>query len=189
MINLLPQEEKQKLLSDKKKKLTIILSIIVTVFLLCLMLILLSINFYLLAETDNQKNIFEQAKKENETPDFVNLNGIVKKYNSTLAQVDSFYKQEKYFSNVLEIISGVPAPKNLYLTNFSLNRQKDGKIKVDIAGKSDTRDDLLLFQKNIEANDEIKNPYFSPQSWISPKNVNFSLSFEIDKPNQNENQQ
>jgi Tfp pilus assembly protein PilN len=179
MINLLPLEEKQKLLSKKKEKLTMILGIIVLVFLVCLTLVLLSIKFYILAETDSQKNILEQTQKENQTPDSANFNGIIQKYNGILTQIDSFYKKEIYFNQALDIISSVESPAGLYLTNLSLKRDESGKIKVNVSGTSDTRDNLLLFKKNIEGDTEIKNSYFSPESWISPKNVNFSLSFEI----------
>jgi hypothetical protein len=179
MINLLPPEEKQKLLLENRGKLTTTLGIIVLVSLVCLTLILLSIEFYILAETNNQKNILEQAKKENQTPDFNNFSNIIKKYNGILVQLNSFYKGEIYFSQVLKIISGVQKPAGLYLTDFSLNRQKSGIVQVSVSGVSDTRDNLLVFQKNIEQDAEITNPYFLPESWISPKNVNFSLTLEI----------
>ena len=42
-----------------------------------------------------------------------------------------------------------------------------------------------LFKKNIEDNKEIHKSSFSPESWINPKNANFSLTFSID---QNEKQ-
>lgn len=186
MINLLPLEEKQKLLLFKKEKLAAIWGIVVLVFLICLTLVLLSIKFYILSETDYQKNILAQNEQQNQIPDFANLNGIIQKYNATLAQLDSFYKKEIYFNQALKIITDVPSPEGLYLTNFSLDRDEKGIVKASVSGVSDTRDNLLIFQKNIEQDQEIKNPYFSPESWINPKNVNFSLTFEID---QNEKQE
>lgn len=181
MINLLPLEEKQKLLLVKKERLAIIWGIVVSVFLVCLILILLSIKFYILTETDYQENILQQTEREDQTPDFINLNSVIQKYNVSLAQADSFYKKEIYFSQALQIITGVPSPKGLYLTNFSLSRNETGMVQVSVSGVSDTRDNLLIFQKNIEDNQDIKNPYFSPESWISPKNVNFSLTFYLSK--------
>ena len=181
MINLLPLEEKQKLSLKNKEKLTIVLGIVVLVSLVCLTLILLSIKFYILAKTDYQKNILEQAEKKYQTPDFVSLNGVIKKYNTTLIQLDSFYKKEIYFNKVLNIITDVPTPKGLYLADFSLNRDKNGIVQVSVSGVSNTRENLLIFRKNVEAVREIKNPYFSPGSWASPKDISFSLTFEIDQ--------
>lgn len=186
MINLLPLEEKQKLLAEKKEKLTKIWGIIILVFLVSLILILLSIKFYILTATDLQKYILAQTEKKYQTDDFTNLNNTIGKYNKILSQLDSFYKKEVYFSHALDLITGVQSPKDLYLNNFSIIRDAKGKIQVSLSGASESRDDLLVFKKNIEQSSEISNLYFSPESWINQKNVVFSLTFEF-KPNlQNE---
>lgn len=179
MINLLPFEEKQKLLLERKEKLTVVLGVIVLVSLICLILVLLSIKFYILADTDYQKNILAEAKQKSQTQDFANFNSIIQKYNKTLAQVDSFYKKETYFNKALENITGVSSPKGLYLTNISLSRDKAGIIQANVSGISDTRDSLLIFKQNIEKTQEIINSSFSSDSWISPKNVKFSLTFSL----------
>lgn len=186
MINLLPLEEKQKLFLKKKEKLTIIWGIVILVSLVCLTLILLSIKFYILAETDYQKNMLKQAEQENQTPDVASLTSTIKKYNVILAQLDSFYTKEIHFNQVLKIITDISKPKNLYLTSFSLSRDKTGAVQLIVAGISDTRENLLVFKKNIEQDQKIENPYFSPESWLNPTNANFSLTFKV---NFNENQQ
>jgi len=180
MINLLPPEEKQKLFLRKKEKLAAILGIVAVVFLICLILILSSIKFYVSAEVDYQKTALQQTKQENQTLDAVNLDNIIQKYNGVLTQLDSFYKKEIHFSRVLKNISDIPTPKDLRFTNFSLNRDPaSGTTHVMVAGVSGTRDELLFFKNNIGTDKQIINPYFSPESWISPKNANFSLTFEI----------
>lgn len=179
MINLLPPKERQKLFLEKQNKLTIIWGIIVLVFLVCLALILLAINFYLLAEADQQNLLLKQVQQENQTSEFVDLNGVIEKYNRVLLQLDSFYKKEIYFSQALKIITSVPSDSGLYFKSFLLNRNENGIVQVNVSGVSDTRDILLAFRRNIEADKYIKNPYFSPESWTSPNNVNFSLKFEI----------
>jgi hypothetical protein len=179
MINLLPQKEKQNLILEKKEKLSVILGFMVLVSLFCLALVLLSVEFYVLSDTNYQKIILEEAQKKNQINRPASSKNIILKYNGILSQLDSFYKKEIYFNHVLDIISNIQKPQNLYLANYSLIRDENGKIKVDVSGVSNTRDDLLLFQKNIETDSEIENPYFSPESWISPKNANFTLSFEI----------
>jgi len=188
MINLLPEEEKQKLLFERKKRMATILGIVVLVAIICMTLILLSIKFYILAETDSQKGELKQAELEYKTTDFTNMNAIIKNYNSTLAQLDSFYKKEIYFNQVFKTVTGVPSPEGVRLLNFSLIRdEKSGLVRVNVSGISNTRDNLLIFKKSIEAGASgalnIKNPYFSPESWISPKNVNFSLTLEIVRNN------
>jgi hypothetical protein len=183
MINLLLLEEKQKLASEKKQKLVTVWGVVILFSLVCLTLILLSLKFYVLAEYSYQKDILEQSQKQNQTPDFINFSEIIKKYNATLSQIDSFYKKELYLYKALEVISRIPSPAGLYVINISLIKDDSGKIQVSMSGLSNTRDDLLAFKKNIEDDKEIKKSYFPPENWVTQKNVNFSLTFEIDALN------
>jgi len=182
MINLLPIAEKQKLLSEKKEKITIIWGIVVLVFLVCLGLVLFSIKFCVLAKADSQKAILRQAEAEKKTAGIANLNSDIQKYNQTLSQLNSFYKKEIYFNKALKIITDIPKPEGIYLTNFSLSREGGGAVKFAISGVVDTREELLVYKKNIEMVPAIKNLNFSSESWISPKNANFSFTFGIIEP-------
>lgn len=179
MINLLPPEEKQKLISQKRERLTAVLGTVILISLVCLILILLSIKFYILAATDYQRNALEQAERKYKTQDFVVMTNTIEKYNTILAQLSSFYEKEIYFSKVLEIITNIPSDKNLLITNFSLSRDESGTVKVSISGISNTRENLLAFKNSVELEEKIKKPYFSPESWTAPKNAPFSLTFEI----------
>jgi hypothetical protein len=181
MINLLPPIEKNKLASEMKEKILFIWSIIILSALVCLTLILLAIKFYLLADVDYQNNILKEARQEDQSQDISNFTDIVKKYNATLVQLDSFYKKEIYFNKVLGTINGISFPENLYLTSISLARATSGYIQVNISGISATRDELISFRKSIEEQKKIINPSFSSESWVSPKNVNFTLSFQINE--------
>lgn len=179
MINLLPPKEKEKLSSKKKEKLIAILGITVLVSLVCLILILSSIKSYVVAEAASQKIILEQAEKKYQTPNFLNLESIIQKYNGILVQLRTFYEQKIYSSQALKIISNIQRPEGLYLTELSLSRDENKKIKVTAAGISDSRENLLLFKKNIEEAQKIENSYFSPESWINPKDINFNLTFDV----------
>jgi len=179
MINLLPPEEKERLFLENKKKLVIILGITTLIPLVCLVLILSSIRFYMLGEVNTQKVILEEAVKKYQTPDFLTFKEIIEKSNSVVTQVEYFYKKEASVSNALKMILEIQRPPNLYLTNLSLTRDENQKMNIMAIGVSQSRDDLLAFQKNIEVNKEIKNPYFSPESWVNAENVAFKLTFEI----------
>jgi len=181
MINLLPAKEKENLFLKKKEKLIFILGIIVLVCLICLILILSSIKFYIAFEANSQKIILEQAEKRYQTSNFLNYKIIIQKYNKILDQLGAFYGQELYFNQALKIISSIQYPNGLYLTNLSLSRNENKKIEVAVTGISNSRENLLLFKKNIEENQKIENSYFLPENWTNPKNINFNLSFEISK--------
>jgi len=183
MINLLPPIEKEELMIEQRKRLTIILGSFFLIVLVCFFLVLLSVDFYILGEAASQKIILEDAQKRYKTPDFINAEDIVKKYNKDLSLLKSFYEQDLGISQTLKNIADIERPEGLYFTNLFLNRDAaGGLIKVNISGFSKNRELLLAFRKNLEnAPAMIKNPYFSPESWIKAENINFSLSLEIVK--------
>ena len=127
MINLLPPEEKIKLLSQKREKLVVILGITITIPLLCFILILLSIRFYILGEINSQKILLQQAEKEYQTPEFLVFKDIIQKNDKILDRIEPFYKKETYITQVLETISRIARPENLYLTNISVIEAKTRK--------------------------------------------------------------
>ncbi len=179
MINLLPEQERQKLFLDRRRKLTIIFVGIVLAFLICLILILTAIKFYILSEVDSQKGTLAQVQQQNQSQEFKDLSNTIKRYDAILAQLDVFYKKELYFNQALKTITGVPGATGIHLANFALSRDKKGNVQVGVSGVSDTRDNLLDYKKNIELTQQIKNLVFAPESWISPQNANFSLTFNI----------
>lgn len=179
MTNLLPPKEIEKLSLEQNKRLVIVLGSIVLIFLICLILVLSSINFYISGETNYQKYLLEQTEKQYQGTDFLDFKNVIQKYNKILIQLKVFYGEKIYFNDILKTISGIEKPEGLYLTDLSLNRGETNKIKVIVAGFSDTRENLLIFKKNIEREGKIKNPNFSSESWVNPKNINFYLTFEV----------
>lgn len=165
---------------DRIKSLVIILCTIVLVSLICLVLILLSVKFSVLSEASYQKSILEQAAAEYQFADSTKLKESIKKYNEIMPEVLSFYQKEIYFSEAAAIISEIPRPEGVYFTSVFLDGQKyEGEIEANISGISNTRDNLILFKKNIEIQKGVKNVFFSPESWINPTNIKFKLTFVI----------
>jgi len=180
MINLLPTKEKEELILERNKKLAIILGSALLIALVCLILVLLSVKFYILGQAVSQKFTLEQAENKYQTPDFLIYKGLLEDYNKNFAQLRSFYKNKIQFSAVLENILEVERPEGVYFTDLSLARSEDSnKVEAKLSGISDTRDNLLLFKKNIEESKVIKNQSFSSESWINSKDVNFYLTFEV----------
>ncbi len=179
MINLLPPSLKQKLALEHQKNVVMILGFTILVPLICLTLLLLSIKTYISAEVNSQKIASEQAQKISQTPEFVKFGETIKNGNALLLQLKSFYKRQIYISNALHLISGINRPENLYFTSLDLHQTQSLAFKVTIAGFSQSREDLLVFQKNIQQKKEIENLVFSPESWINPSRTPFYLTFEI----------
>ena len=180
MINLLPPGEKEELISENNKKLAMVLGNVIVISLVCLVLVLFSLKFYILGEVNYQKTILDNSEKKYQTPDFLLFKQIIQRYNSILIKVDKFYEKETYFNDALKTILMVQMPNGLSLTSITMDRTKEGdKIRVNVSGISDSRDNLSIFKNNIEGDKKIENVYFPPEDWIKPRNINFYLTFEI----------
>lgn len=180
MINLLPQKEKEERSFEQAKKLEIILEAIVLISVVCLILVLLSVDFYILGESVSRKFILKQAESQYKTTDFLKYKNILQGYNKNIAKVDSFYKNEAPIGSAIKKVAEIERPAGVYFNSLSLNRgENNNRIQVSISGNSDTRDNLLIFKRNIEKEDGVSNSNFSPESWINPTAISFNLTFEI----------
>ncbi len=179
MINLLPPLEKKALKSEITKNLVIVLWYMFIIFLVALSLVLFSVKFYILQDENSQKVVLDLVKKQYETPESLSAKELIVKYNASLLKVDDFYKKEVYFSEALKTILETQRPAEVYFTNISMEKSKNGAgVKITILGTSDTRDNLLVFKDNIEANPKIKNAYFPPANWVKPKDIIFNLTLD-----------
>lgn len=184
MINLLPPEEKEKLLLEKKKVLITILLILVLYFLFCLIFILFSIKTYSQIQLEFQKAFLLRTEKGLGESEIKNFQEKIKGTNLTLTKINLFYQQQIYFSEVLERISKILS-QEIYLTNFSAafytkEKEKTG-IKFSLSGFAPTRETLIEFKKNLEKEEDFKEIYFPPTNWVKPTDIDFSLTFKINK--------
>ncbi len=182
MINLLPQKEKDVLYLKRVKNLSLVLGSIVVISIICMVFVLMSVKFYMLTEADNQKFLLTEAQKSYKSPTIEYLKNVIEKYNKLLPVVINFYQKRIYTSDVLAVISSVEKADGLYFTSMSLDSQtSENSVRVIISGTSDTRENLLAFQKKLSEQGKIKNVSFSPDSWISPTKTNFKVSFDFVK--------
>jgi|SRR3990167_4142097 len=181
MINLLPQKERDVIYSKQVEKLINVLGMTILIGLVCLVLILLSVKLYISGQTSLQKFELEGAQKIIQSPNSLNLQNTVLKYNDALSRASSFYVDQVYMSQILDILSGITRPEGLYFTGISLDATQKNKESVGIivSGISDTRDGLTIFKKNIEEEKKIGAAYFPPESWVKSQNINFNVTLEI----------
>ncbi len=183
MINLLPPEEKEKLLLEKKKILITIFLILVLYFLFCLIFILFSVKAYSETQLEFQKALLLKTEKGLGDSEIKNFQEKIDKTNSTLTKIDSFYQQQIYFSEILERISKI-LPPEIYLTNFSAvfytKEKEETGIKFSLSGFAPARETLIEFRKNLEKEEDFKEIYFPPTNWVKPIDIDFSLSFKIE---------
>lgn len=180
MINLLPQKAKVELQFEKNKKLVIVLGNVALTITICLILILISIKFYILAVVTAQQNTFFNTEKSYQNPEDMALKEDIQTYNANLVKVNNFYKNELYFSDTVKTILHIQRPQGVYFTGMNLDSDKtQNKVKVSIAGISDTRDNLLTFKDNLEKSDTLHDIYFPADSWVKQKDVTFNVTFEV----------
>lgn len=180
MLNLLPPSEKKVLVQEKQKRLFLVLCFELLVFLCCIILVFLSIEFYGLGEVVSQDFALEQVKNESQSNEFLHFENLMQEYNQKLILVDSFYKSQKFMGGALNTITSIQKPSQLYFTRISFQPKNQSKnIEVTIAGYSNTRDSLIVFRNNIEANEKTRNVNFSPESWVRQKDINFNVTLDV----------
>ena len=187
MINLLPPQEKEKLLFEGKKKLTIVLGNMVLISLILLVLVLFALKFYVLKQLVSEKINLSSVQEDYQNLYFMLAKDNMQKYNAIIIKMNNFYKNQMSLSDSLNIVSKINKPKGLYFKSINLENGDNNTINVKIAGFSDTRENLQAFRNNIEAMQQnhstgkIENIYFPAEVWLKPKDVDFNLTFNIVK--------
>ena len=182
MINLLPPEEKNRLLLEKKKKIAIIFGVLVLFILFCIISMLVLFNAFI----KNKINLEEKALSATATKikylKIQNIRKRVKSSNLNFKKLNSFYRQKIYFSDILKDISKI-TPKEIFLTNISISyptkKQKNSKIDISLSGFCPNRETLFDFKKNFQKNKQFRDVYFSPSDWVKPSDINFFVTFKI----------
>lgn len=181
MINLLPIKQKQRLLEEENFRLTLILGTLFLCFLICLSLILFLIKNYTLWDLEAEKILFQQKEKTLSLNK--DLEKEIKESNVFLSDLDSFYQETTSITRLLETINSTLAPR-VYFTGFDFALPKikgKNKPRISINGFCPDRETLLTFQENLKKEQSFSGVYFSPESWVAPENVDFDVSFRLNK--------
>ena len=183
MINLLPEKEKKELqIEETGRKLSLIFFFLF-VFLLVLIFVLLSLKIYILSQVKYSQDILETKEKSLSSFQFQNFKKIIEKTNQDFSKIRNFYDAQIFLTPILEKLS-VLAPQTIYFTNLSFKKifqETELLTEIHISGYAKNRQDLFSFKKDLEAEKEFEDVYFSPSSWVKPGDIDFSLSFKFKK--------
>lgn len=163
----------------QNRKMTAVLGFMALVSLACLLLMLLALYLYLLSQASYHNDLLASTKQKYQTADFLKYKSIITDSNKVLVKVDTFYKNQIHFADALKVVSAIARPQNLRVKNITMEPAKNGLVKVDISGVSDTRESLLAFKQAIESEPMVASSHFPPDNWIKPKDINFYLTLEI----------
>jgi len=180
MINLLPPKEKEEILQEENWKLLMILGTLLLFFLISLLLILFSIKIFVTGEVEAQKILFAEREKEFKNTQMQNLQNNLTAFNKKLSQLDSFYQNQSYSSEILEEISKT-LPPGVYLNNLSIVPQggKEGGFVCNLSGFSPDRQTLLDLKESLEKEKNFQEVYFPSSNWVKPADINFTISFKV----------
>jgi len=188
MINLLPEKEKKELIMDEIWQKIFVWLIFILIFFAFLIFILFSLKLYISAKSNSLANLISQKEKELKVSGFQDYKQTIEKANEDLFKIEKLRKKQILVSPIFERLSDL-TPDSIYFTDFSF--QKDSRkekssskeeifAEIHISGWAETREDLFFFKNKLEAEENFKKVYFSPNSWVKPVNVEFSLSFEYE---------
>ncbi|MBU2578981.1 hypothetical protein KKA09_02595 [Patescibacteria group bacterium] len=207
-INLLPEQEKSELKNKEVLKKISIVMLFVLIATLVLIFALFFLKFFLVAKIESsQKQIF-QKEKELKSDLFQNFQKTIEQENQNLFQISIFRQKQILIIPILEKISSLIVSDSIYFTNFSFQKVskeiksdniakqplalKDeaiatgkGKVQtfgqIHLSGWAKNRQELFYFKKNMEAEKNFKEIYFSPNSWVKPTDISFSLNFQTNE--------
>jgi Tfp pilus assembly protein PilN len=182
MINLLPPEEKEKLVWEKKKRITAVFWFLVLFSVFCLILLLSLAKIYLQGQLKSAQEILTVSSQGAE---YVRIKGIrrrIESAGSDLRKLNSFYADKIYFSDILENVSKI-LPQEVFLTGLSINslagKKEKKKTEISLSGFASTREVLFDFNEELKKDSYFSGVYFSPSNWIKPRDINFFITFKL----------
>ena len=178
MINLLPPEEKQRIINGRKKKIIQIFCFLVFFFFVCIILVLFSLVAYLKDQLNYQKLILNEKKQTLENLEIKDLEEKIENSNSAIKKLSNFYRKEYYLTGILSRITDT-FPSGVYITDLNISDTGDS-FKLDVSGFAPTREILFDLRKKIEEAG-FKDISFPPNNWVKSANIDFYIGFAVAK--------
>lgn len=175
MINLLPPQEKERLVKKETERMVIIWGFIIAVFLVSFAMSVLFTSIQVSSRAQAQELLLEGIRKELENPSVAALKKELISANRFLTRVEPFLLKDKRVSRIFSVIAS-RLPPGLYVTRLSYNQP--GAISLE--GFSPTRQALLIFKQNLEEEAFFSKVDFPPSNWIKPEDINFVVNLNID---------
>ncbi|MFH1200950.1 MAG: hypothetical protein V1484_01310 [bacterium] len=176
MINLIPKEEKKKMLKDFYFRLAILF---VTMLNFCILIALFSIlPSYFISSMKHSliKANLENQKLEPLPPSGKNSLALVQDINKKLILVENFEKNKFLIST--KVINAILLKKrpDIKITQIVYeNNEIDGR-KISLTGIAPSREVLLLFRQALEDSSTFKDVNLPISNFVKGSNINFYLS-------------
>lgn len=147
------------------------------IFLISGFFILFAARVYLDAEINLQAAFATEKEKEQKKTVIQDFKKDLERINEKLQSIQEISNRDVYLADIFKKIS-LFLPDGAYLTNFSF-RYDVKPAKISIGGFCPTREKLLLFQKNMESDENFVKVYFPSSNWVKGTDIDFFVNFEI----------
>ncbi|MFA6177707.1 MAG: hypothetical protein WC694_02325 [Candidatus Paceibacterota bacterium] len=176
MINLIPTEEKKKIVIDFYYRLAVLFVVMLDLCILVAFVSLLPSYFI-----SSMKHSLIVAKLENQkleplpTAEESSL-ALVKDINNKIILVENFEKNK--FPLSVKVINAILLNKrsDIKITYISYENKGISGRKINISGVSPSREVLLLFREALENSLAFKNVNLPISNFVKGSNINFNLS-------------
>lgn len=176
MINLIPREEKRKMIADFYYRLAVL---VVVALGFCVLIALLSIlpsyfvssvkNSAISAKIAAQKLKLSSSSEEK-------LLALVKDTDNKLALIEKFEKNKFYLS--IQVINSIILKKrpDIKITQILYENNEANGRKISIAGMAPSREVLLLFRRALEDDTAFTNVILPISNFVKGSNISFFMS-------------
>lgn len=176
MINLIPREEKKKMIADFYYRLAIL--VVVTLSFCVLVALLSMLPSYFISSIKNSaiSAKIEAQKLEPSPISEEESSALVKDTNNKLALIEKFEKNKFYLS--IQVINAIILKKRPDIKVTQILYENDGADgrKISIAGMAPSREVLLLFRRTLEGDAAFTNVILPISNFVKGSNISFFMS-------------
>lgn len=178
MINLIPKEEKKKMVIDFYFRLVILAMIMLDFCILIAFFSLLPLYFTSSMRYSLVSANLENKKSEQLLPLEENSLALVKDINKKIVLVENFEKNK--FLPSVKIINAILLRKSSDIKIIQILYENNGVVgvgkKISITGIAPSRETLLSFRETLEGSPTFKNVNLPISNFVKGSNINFNLS-------------
>lgn len=179
MINLVPNNEKKIMKKDFYLRL-IVMFFFMFGFCILITSILLVPSYYV--SSLKKRNALDNLEylRSFSLPSLAqdSMNDI-QELNAKLALFEKAQKEKFFVSfNVLDLVLLKKIP-GIKITQMSFNTDIQGGKSLDLKGVSNTREDLLIFKKNLEDNGVFSSVNLPISNFVKTSNIQFSINLSL----------
>lgn len=173
-LNLLSPQAKEELEFVNINKLLSSMMIWIVLFLIFFSLLLVSIFIYLFIISQSQNRLIQSRQDNPEIQQLALMENKIKEANKLISQTYSRQEQLISWTPIIEKLTEL-VPDGMYLTNLNYQLADN---QVSLNGWSNTRENILLFQKALEDSAMFTDVQSPLSNLLKRENIYFNLTFK-----------